>query len=81
MSTQSRSILTYQRIKPFLAPGSSSARRARRSPIQQKKAVELDRNKEQAQNLAAAAAIKSLLAQKPQRIDLVLLASQIIHSI
>jgi hypothetical protein len=50
------------------------------SPRRQRKAVELDRHKEQAQNLAAVA-IRSVLARKPQRIDLKLIAAKIIESI
>jgi hypothetical protein len=55
-------------------------RLSRLLPVRQRKAVQLDRHKEQAQNLAAAA-ISSVLAQKPQRIDLALIASKIIDSI
>jgi len=47
---------------------------------QQRKTVKSDRYKEHAQTLAAAA-IKRLLAQKPQRVDLALLTSQIISAI
>ena len=48
--------------------------------VRQKKAVESDRNKEQAQTQAAAA-IRRVLARKVQRIDLGLVAAAIIASI
>jgi hypothetical protein len=50
------------------------------SPLRQRQAVALERNKEQALNVAAAA-ISSVLANKPQRIDLGLIAAAIIASI
>ena len=53
---------------------------SKRSPSQQKKAVEFDRNKEQAQTKAAAA-IRKVLARKLRCIDLGLVARAIIASI
>jgi hypothetical protein len=50
------------------------------SSYRKRKAVESDRHKERAQNLAAAA-IGSVLAQKPQPIDLGLIARTITQSI
>jgi hypothetical protein len=50
------------------------------SPCQQRKAIKSDRHKERAQTLAAAA-IRSVLAGNPQRIDLGLIAAQIITAI
>jgi hypothetical protein len=50
------------------------------SPVRQRQAIELDRNKERAQNLAALT-IRSVLANKPPRIDLGLIAAAIIASI
>ena len=50
------------------------------SPLEQRNAIKSDRHKERAQTLAAAA-IRSVLAQKPHRIDLGLIAAQIITAI
>jgi hypothetical protein len=50
------------------------------SSLRQRQAVALERNKEQAQNQAAAA-IRAVLAHKEQRIDLMQIASAIIVSI
>jgi hypothetical protein len=50
------------------------------SPKSQQKTIKSDRHKEQAQNLAAAA-IRAVLAHKPQRIDLGLIAAKVITAI